>query len=205
MKHLILSFILLATSTFAVNAQIGYQVALMNQSTGKPRANETVSVTVTISDNAGQNICQSTQNATTNEFGMLSLQVGNASTFNNVDWTKLPLWVSATVGGVTIGKSQILNVPVSEHAKHCGNLTQKILISKAWTHPGSEIRTTLTFTQNNTCTLTSVDSDGQVESSSGTYHIENDNVFIKLSHGGAVLQYSSYYNMLFAGDDVAFQ
>lgn len=66
-------------------AQIGYQVALMDQSTGKPRANETVNVTVTISDNAGKTICSETSTQTTNSFGMLALQVGNAKSFDNVD------------------------------------------------------------------------------------------------------------------------
>lgn len=131
MKHIFCILIALLAA-LCVQAQVGYQVALMDQSTGKPRANESVSVTVTISDNAGAVICSETTSATTNQFGMLALQVGNASTFNNVDWNKAPLWVSATVGGVSIGKTQILNVPVAEHAKHWGELTPEILASKTW-------------------------------------------------------------------------
>ncbi len=205
MKNLILSFTLLVTGAIAVNAQIGYQVALMDQSTGKPRANETVSVTVTISDNAGTNICQSTQNATTNDFGMLSVQVGNASSFSNVDWSKLPLWVSATVGGVTIGKSQILNIPVAEHAKHWGTLTKEMLTSKTWSQKHSYGgRTTITFSQNS-YTVIDVDEDGRSYSESGTYCIENNSVFLKRAGWGTVLQYSAQLNMLFAGDDAAYQ
>ena len=131
MKHISCILIALLVA-LCVQAQVGYQVALMDQSTGKPRANETVSVTVTISDNAGTVICSETSSATTNQFGMLALQVGNASTFDTVDWSKTPLWVSAIVGGVTIGKTQILNVPVAEHAKHWGELTPEILASKTW-------------------------------------------------------------------------
>lgn len=151
MKHI--SCILIALlAALCVQAQVGYQVALMDQSTGKPRANETVSVTVTISDNAGTVICNETSSATTNQFGMLALQVGNASTFDTVDWNKAPLWVSAIVGGVTIGKTQILNVPVAEHAKHWGELTPEILASKTWKDKdGYDI---LEFDKNGNCTWT---------------------------------------------------
>ena len=117
---------------FASSAQIGYQVALLNQKTGEPRANETVSVTINITDNAGTTICAETKSATTNGAGILSLEVGNATTFDNTQWDKLPLWVSATVDGVTIGRTQILSVPVAEHAKHYGKLTKQILTSKTW-------------------------------------------------------------------------
>lgn len=151
MKHISCILIALLTA-LCVQAQVGYQVALMDQSTGKPRANETVSVTVTISDNAGAVICSETTSSTTNQFGMLALQVGNTSTFDTVDWSKTPLWVSATVGGVTIGKTQILNVPVAEHAKHWGELTPEILASKTWKEKdGSHI---LEFDKNGNCTWT---------------------------------------------------
>lgn len=98
-------------------AQIGYQVSLLNSATGEPRANETVSVSVSITNSEDAQIFSSTQSATTNDFGVLSLQIGNSTTFDNVDWSKLPLFISATVDGVMVGKSQILNVPVAEAAK----------------------------------------------------------------------------------------
>ena len=150
MKHISCILIALLVA-LCVQAQVGYQVALMDQSTGKPRANETVSVTVTISDNAGTVICSETSSATTNQFGMLALQVGNASTFDTVDWNKAPLWVSAIVGGVTIGKTQILNVPVAEHAKHWGELTPEILASKTWSNGFSSLR----FSNSGSCNYSS--------------------------------------------------
>ena len=114
-----------------LNAQIGYQVSLLNSATGEPRANETVSVDVEISNSEGAVICSETKSATTNEFGVLSLQVGNATTFENVDWSKLPLYVSATVDGIMVGKSQILNVPVAEAAKNLVSVSQD-LICRTW-------------------------------------------------------------------------
>ena len=111
----------------AVQAQIGYQVTLHDQKTGEPRANETVGVTVTLTDNAGGTIYTQTQSATSDAFGVLSLTVGNAQTFDNVDWTKLPFWVSASVGGISLGRTQVLNVPVAEYAKRTGAITLKKL------------------------------------------------------------------------------
>ncbi len=194
----------------ATNAQIGYQVALMDQSTGKPRANETVSVTVTISDNAGKVICSETSSATTNNFGMLALQVGDASTFNDVDWSKLPLWVSATVGGVTIGKTQILSVPVAEHANHWGTLTKDILTSKTWrsgsANNDDRIWYTLNCTSNGACTMTSsFRDDDKIHTTeyTGHYYITNDIVCIDIddvSGGGLLLTYIKEKNIL-AGDN----
>ena len=105
------------------NAQIGYQVALLNTATGEARANETVTVELTINNSAGTTIYSGSQTATTNELGILSLAVGDATTFDNVDWSKLPLYISATVDGTLIGRTQILNVPVAEYAKRTGTLT----------------------------------------------------------------------------------
>lgn len=111
-------------------AQIGYQVSLLDKDTGLPRAGETVGVTVEITDSNGAIIITEEQQATTDNFGLLSLKIGNADTFRNVDWNKLPLWISAKVDDVVIGRSQILNVPVAEYAKRVGSLTKEILCSK---------------------------------------------------------------------------
>lgn len=109
----------------------------MDQSTGAPRANETVSVTVTIYDNTGKSLCTSSESVTTNDFGMLSMLVGDSSTFQNLSEGVLPLWVEARVGGVTIGKSQIINVPVAEYTRKYGNLTVEKLCSKSWSRTGT--------------------------------------------------------------------
>lgn len=135
MKRLII--ILFTVLSLTVNAQIGYQVSLLNKATGEPRANETVTVEVKITDSKDKVIYSGTQSATTNDFGVLSLSVGNADTFNNVDWNNLPLYVSATVDNVLLGRSQILSVPVAEHAKHTGTLTKEILMRKTWAGKGS--------------------------------------------------------------------
>ena len=109
--------ILFMIAPIASSAQIGYQVSLLNSATGEPRAGETVNISVTLSNSANATIYSQTQSATTNDFGILSLAIGNANTFNNVDWSKLPFFISAYVDGKLIGRSQILTVPVAEYTK----------------------------------------------------------------------------------------
>ena len=119
MKHTI-STIICLLAAMAAKAQIGYQVSLLDQATGAPRVNEYVTVKIDLTDNAGSVICSETHSATTNEFGVISVTIGDADTFARMDWSRLPLWISATVEGVVIGKSQVLNVPVAEYAKRTG-------------------------------------------------------------------------------------
>lgn len=125
-------FLFSLTGILSSNAQIGYQVALINNATGEPRAMENVSVNLSITNNEGKTLYSGTQSATTNDFGILSLSVGDANTFKNVDWTKLPFFISAEVDGILIGKTQILSVPVAEHANHTGYLSPEKLNGKSY-------------------------------------------------------------------------
>ena len=145
----------LAIISFSAKAQIGYQVSLLNNATGEPRANESVNVTVKITDSAGNVICEQTKHETTNDFGILSMSVGNADTFADADWSKLPFFIEATIDGRLIGRSQLLSVPIAEHAKHTGSLTKEILCSKTWKHTeyssdGTTSSSILNFNSNGT-------------------------------------------------------
>ena len=126
---LIFSMCLIRIVSFA---QIGYQVSLLNSATGEPRIAETVEVKITLTNNEGTTIHEETQTETTNDFGILSLAVGNSSTFDEVDWSKLPFFISVSVDGKLVEKSQVLTVPVAEYAKRTGTLTKELLCSKTW-------------------------------------------------------------------------
>ena len=117
MKNNYIVMVLFLAISFSSKAQIGYQVSLLNTATGEPRANVTVNAAVTITDSKGGVIYPGTQSATSNDFGVLSLTVGNADTFKNVDFGKLPFFIQVSVDGKMIGRSQILNIPVAEAAK----------------------------------------------------------------------------------------
>ena len=135
-------------------AQIGYQVSLLNKTTGKPRANVTVDAKVTITNSDDEEIYKGTQRATSNDLGVVQLKVGNQGTFKDVNWNKLPFFIEVSVDGTVIGKSQILTVPIAEAAKYLapgididdlvgtwsygdGNYVRQIVFSK----DGKDIRT----------------------------------------------------------------
>lgn len=101
-----------------MQAQIGYQVSLLNSATGEPRVNVSVEAEVTITNSDDEEIYKGTQRATSNDFGVIQLTVGNQSTFKDVDWSKLPFFIEVSVDGTVIGKSQILTVPIAEAAKY---------------------------------------------------------------------------------------
>lgn len=174
MKQYILAAVAALAGAFGASAQIGYQVAVVDQTTGDPKVNTSVSVTVTITDNSGAEITKTTQSAMTNDFGVVSLQIGNESTFADTDWSKLPLWISATVDGVSLGKTQILTVPVAAHAMHTGQLTAKKLAGR-WHHDSCII----TFSSSGTYTESWTDMG---ETLRGRYEIDG-NFAITSEHG----------------------
>ena len=162
-------------SALSANAQIGYQVSLLDNATGEPRADETVTVEIAITDSNGKAICSERKSATTNDFGVLSLTVGNSSTFTDADWSALPFFISATIDGTLIGRSQILNVPVAEYAKQTGVLTKEILKSKTWYQNGYKDRY-YTFSDD-TVTFHEID-DYEHNSWKYKYQIDGNNVFM---------------------------
>ena len=162
-------------SALSANAQIGYQVSLLDNATGEPRADETVTVEIAITDSNGKAICSERKSAITNDFGVLSLTVGNSSTFTDADWSALPFFISATIDGTLIGRSQILNVPVAEYAKQTGVLTKEILKSKTWYQNGYKDRY-YTFSDD-TVTFHEID-DYEHNSWKHKYQIDGNNVFM---------------------------
>ena len=156
-KSLISTFAALALAAISTTAQaqIGYQVSLLNTATGEPRANVTVNAQVTITDSQDNTIYTGSQQATTNDFGVLSLAVGDASTFANADTGKMPFFISVSVDGTLIGRSQILNVPVAEVANKLKSSFTKEDLVGTWVCKGSAYHYFLTINANNTMVLQS--------------------------------------------------
>ena len=162
LSKLILFVIMALIATSSSFAQIGYQVSLLNNATGEPRANETVAVTVKITNSEGGTVCSETKTETTNDFGVLSMTVGSDAVFAKTDWSKLPFYISATVDGILIGRSQLLSVPVAECAKTLPSCKDKIM-SKTWKrtfydNSGIAITRILSF---DTATMTIIHQEGK--------------------------------------------
>ncbi len=199
MKRLIIYAIILTGISLYSSAQIGYQVSLLNNATGEPRADETVTVEIAITDSNGKTLCSERKSATTNDFGVLSLTVGNSSTFTDADWSALPFFISATVDGTLIGRSQILSVPIAEYAKQAGILTKEILKSRAWYQYGDK-QYYYTFSDD-TATFHENYADGHGHfTSKHKYHIDGNNVFLIRPLSGSV----SAFELLIYSDNKLF-
>ena len=171
-------------------AQIGYQVSLLNKTTGKPRANVTVDAEVTITNSDDKEIYKGTQRATSNDLGVVQLKVGNQGTFKDVNWNKLPFFIEVSVDGTVIGKSQILTVPIAESAKYLapgididdlvgtwsygdGNYVRQIVLSR----DGKGIR--------------SEKKGNYVDSEDFSYDIEGNNIYVCTKIGLETIHYKN--------------
>ena len=166
-------------------AQIGYQVSLLNASTGEPRANVSVEAEVTITNSDGEEIYKGTQRATSNDFGVIQLTVGNQSTFKDVDWSKLPFFIEVSVDGTVIGKSQILTVPIAEAAKYLapGIDIDDLVGTWSWNSSYGYVYS-FTFRSDFSGTLNAKDGEEQF-----TYEIEGKNLMIYYSDRMSRLRY----------------
>lgn len=178
MKKMKLLLLCLMAGVIGAKAQIGYQISLLNTATGEPRANETVTVSVSLSNNANEVFYTETKSATTNDFGVLSLSIGNADTFNNVDLSKMPFFIEVTANGVMIGKSQMLSVPVAEVAKRLGSTVDMNLLYGHWQgidyNGNNEKSIYLTFYENGTA-------EGNTQlgySASYHYYVEGNLIYL---------------------------
>lgn len=182
---------------FSTSAQVGYQVSLLDTKSGEPRANEKTTVLVKISDSKGNIICNETQSVTSDAFGVLSFTVGNETTFSNVDWNNLPLSISASVDGILIGSSSVLNVPVAEYAKATGVLTMEMLVGRTISMPYDQ---SMTFASNGIATF--VD-PRESYTERCQFEIDGNNVYVYRHNNiiGWVFHYSVKNNKFYLIDD----
>ena len=174
-KSFISTFAALALAATA-QAQIGYQVSLLNTATGEPRANVTVNAQVTITDSQNNTIYSGSQQATTNDFGVLSLAVGDANTFANADTGKMPFFISVSVDGTLIGRSQILNVPVAEVANRLKSSFTKEDLVGTWVWEDEYDRYMYIFNADNTLIYQHTDHGGYTSTTEYFYEIDGNSI-----------------------------
>lgn len=174
------------------NAQIGYQISLLNTATGEPRANETVNVTATITDSSGGVIWTGTQSVTSNDFGVLSLTVGNADTFTNLDLQehRLPFFIEVSANGAMISRSQILSVPVAEVARQLEPGIKVEDIVGTWGDDYYHKGRNYIFYDNGISKAFVQYDDGEIWASAEyDYYIEGNSIYLYMKGG-----YNSYFN-----------
>ena len=179
-----------------MQAQIGYQVSLLNSATGEPRANVSVEAEVTITNSDDEEIYKGTQRATSNDFGVIQLTVGNQSTFKDVDWSKLPFFIEVSVDGTVIGKSQILTVPIAEAAKHLAPGIDIDDLVGTWSYEDGDYVRQIVFSKDGMGIRTEKKGD-YVDSEDFSYDIEGKNIYI---YKNQVLKTLHYKNGALYGD-----
>ena len=180
-------------------AQIGYQIALLNTATGEARANEKVTVAVSLSNNAGEVFYSETKQATTNDFGVLSLSIGNADTFKDVDLTKMPFFIEVTANGVLIGKSQMLSVPVAEVAKRVVPMD----VTGTWTatiiEGGNSYEYYYTFSSNGTGSY-SLNPTYEHHTGPFSYDVEGNAIWVFYNNDNSLQTFHLFKNILYSSN-----
>ena len=171
-------------------AQIGYQVSLLNDSTGEPRANVSVEAEVTITNSDDEEIYKGTQRATSNDFGVIQLTVGNQSTFKDVDWSKLPFFIEVSVDGTVIGKSQILTVPIAEAAKYLAPGIDIDDLVGTWSYGDGNYVRQIVFSKDGKGIRSEKKGD-YVDSEDFSYDIEGKNIYVCSNTELEILHYKN--------------
>lgn len=175
-RRVLTSLFFLFAFVMIAQAQVGYHVSLLNTATGEPRANVTVNAQVTITDSHNKTIYSGTQKATSNDFGVLSLTVGDANTFAEAGTSKWPLFISVTVDGTLIGKSQILSVPVAEVANNLKSSFTKEELLGTWNYDvhgeGWSRHSSIIFKEDRTAEFITIESHSDGSSSSRSFKSE---------------------------------
>ncbi|PLW94296.1 MAG: hypothetical protein C0592_03265, partial [Marinilabiliales bacterium] len=76
-------------------------------------ANQNVSVEIRIlqGSSTGTQVCDETFATTTNDFGLINLQIGSQdpTSFAAIDWANGPYWIEVSLDGTLFGTSQLVS------------------------------------------------------------------------------------------------
>jgi microcystin-dependent protein len=127
---LLLTLIVVSLLTIAqVPESINYQ-AVLRDSDGNIKASQNIDLEVSIlqGSSTGSRVCYEQFNVTTNQFGLINLQIGSVNTtdFSLINWSNGSHFVNITIDNVDFGTSQLLSVPFALHAKTAESITGTI-------------------------------------------------------------------------------
>ena len=131
-KNILLTSILLVIGCYFAIAQSPPQAfkyqSIVRSINGNPMANASIRILATIHVNSvtGPVLYQESHNVTTNQFGLINLEIGNgmveSGTFSAISWGVGTNWMEIQAdfgnGLLAMGTSQLLSVP---YALNCGN------------------------------------------------------------------------------------
>ncbi|MCD4789553.1 MAG: hypothetical protein K8R37_06085, partial [Bacteroidales bacterium] len=127
--HLLILFMAIALCTIAQPPQAFKYQAVVRDNTGEIISNQSVGIRISIHDATagGTIIYQETFTETTNQFGLVNLEIGNGTptigTFATIDWgsnskfLELEIDPSGGTSYVSMGTSQLLSVPYALYSQ----------------------------------------------------------------------------------------
>ena len=151
--RLLAVIVLTASTVLPTIGQIGYQLAVLDQETGSPKRNASVSVDVTISDSKGNTVFNRTYNEPTND-----IEVGRSQILT------VPVAEYAKTTGVLT--KEILCSKTWKYERH-DNYADRII--------------KFTFFKEGTCNYVFTGDKGD-DNYTGTYYIDNNFVYMKYSY-----------------------
>ncbi len=174
---LVVLFSLNSTNIFAsVNKHFRYQ-AVLRDTDGNARKNESITMTIEIlrTANDGQVVYTETHSAQSNNFGLVNINIGDGNTsddFNSINWGADRFFIKISLNNQVMGVSEILSVPYALYAEKA-NETQNLTLS------GNTLKIT------NNKSATSIDLTRYLDntnlSESEVVQIVNNNGFAKTS------------------------
>ncbi|PLX26213.1 hypothetical protein C0581_04935, partial [Candidatus Parcubacteria bacterium] len=123
------TFAILILHSYFASAQtpqsINYQ-AIARDNGGMVMVNQSVSLQIRIlqGSSTGTQVCDETFATTTNDFGLINLQIGSQdpTAFAAIDWAAGPYWIEVSLNGNLFGTSQLVSVPYALHANTADSL-----------------------------------------------------------------------------------
>ena len=124
--YFLLIWIVAALATMA-QAPEGFKYqAVLRDASGEIKANTDVEIEISILQGSasGSAVYSETHDAATNGNGLITLNIGDGSTTDNlgaIDWSNSPYFIKIRVDGTVMGTSQLLSVPYARYAEEAGN------------------------------------------------------------------------------------
>ena len=93
--------------------------AVVRDNLGNPTVNEATEITISIIEGSvdGLEVFSELHDVTTNDYGIVNLQIGSIEDLSVVDWSSDIYFVEVMVNDVVMGTSQLLSVPMALNSK----------------------------------------------------------------------------------------
>ncbi|MFH0755936.1 MAG: collagen-like protein, partial [Bacteroidota bacterium] len=117
--YLISAMILVAIACYCQAPQAFNYQAILRNTDGTPKANETIALQISIVNDLGISSYLEIHNTKTNEFGLVNVAIGRGATsgdLSTVDWAMGPYFLEISVNGEALGSSPLLSVPYALYA-----------------------------------------------------------------------------------------